>query len=290
MLQPAFSSWLSAVMALWKCLLGCLFLASALNNGDAQPLPDSVYEQLTAQQLRELELGQNPELLDLAARTGERIVVDMADSEQGAAVQAGVNAVLDCTSWLQNFPGGIVTWYRFRYLDLEFTMLGMREEQDRGLLEMDAAGLRKIEGEYNEIYNITRVRIQAGEEDPHAGVYQCEVCVGGPSGSPFRECHTANTSLLTIGRPPILNDTRGRGEYNIEMGLSIFSLQIPFLQMEVYCYWCVYHIECADVLTFDLCASIAVHNLLCRKQDWVIKSCNVLHCVTLLAKGSYCLI
>lgn len=221
MLQPAFSSWLPAVMALWKCLLGCLFLASILNNGDAQPLPESVYTQLTAQQLRELELGQNPELLDLAARTGERIVVDMADAEQGAAVQAGVNAVLDCTSWLQNFPGGTVTWYRRRYMDLDFTILLMRELQDRQRLEMDRRGLRKIEGDFDEIYNITRVRIQAGEEDPHAGVYECEVCVGGPPGSPFRECHSANTSVLTIGRPPILNDTRGRGEYNIEMGLSI---------------------------------------------------------------------
>ena len=215
---PAFSSWLSAVMALWKCLLGCLFLASALNNGDAQPLPESVYEQLTAQQLRELELGQNPELLELAARTGERIVVDMANAEQGAAVQAGVNAVLDCTSWLQNFPGGTVTWYRFRYLDLEFTMLGPEELQDRRVL----MGLRRIEGDYNEIYNITRVRIQAGEEDPHAGQYRCEVCVGGPPGSPFRVCHNATTSLLTIGRPPILNDATGRSEYNTKMGLSMF--------------------------------------------------------------------
>lgn len=211
-------------MALWKCLLGCLFFASALNNCDAQPLPESVYEQLTAQQLRELELSQNPDLLALAARTGERIVVDMANTDQGAAVQAGVNAVLNCSSWLRNFPGGTVTWYRFRYTDLSFTELLPEEKQRKEVLNQPNS-LRRIEGEFDEIYNITRVRIQTGEEDPHQGLYRCEVCVG-PRNLGFIEtteiCHNATTNLLVMGRPPMLNDTTGRGEYG-EMGLSILT-------------------------------------------------------------------
>lgn len=196
-------------MALSMSLLGCLYLVGALSFADAQSLPESVFRQLTAEDLREIELMQNPALLDLAARTGERVVINITGPEQGGIVQAEVNTVLNCSPWLQNFPGGTVRWYRYLYLDLDHTMLGMRQAQTRGELNVPAS-LRNIEGTYDEIFNITRVRILQGAEDPHRGVYECEVCVA--RGTLFQECHSANTTVAIAGRPPILNDTIGRSE------------------------------------------------------------------------------
>ena len=193
-------------------LAGCLFFACVLSFASAQPLDESVFKQLTAAELRVLELQQNPALLDLAARTGERIVVNIEGPEQGAVVQDGVNAVLNCLPWLSRFPGGDIQWYRYLYTDLDHTMLGSRDAQNKADLNVPNS-LRRIEGEFDEIFNITRVRIQMGAEDPHRGIYECEVCIA--RGHPlFEMCHSANVTLPIVGRAPILNSTTGRSEYN----------------------------------------------------------------------------
>ena len=198
-------------MAQSMWLAVCLFFACVLSFASAQPLPESVFKQLTAAELRELELRQNPALLDLAARTGERVVVNIEGPEQGAVVQDGVNAVLNCLPWLSRFPGGDIQWYRALYMDLEHTVLLPKDAQIKSELNVPNS-LRRIEGEFDEIFNITRVRIQLGAEDPHRGIYECEVCIA--RGHPiFEMCHNATVTLPVVGRPPILNSTTGRGEY-----------------------------------------------------------------------------
>ena len=194
-------------------LAGSLFLACVLSFANAQPLNESVFKQLSAAELRELDITQNPGLLDLAARTGERVVIDITEPEQGGVVQDGVIVVLNCSSWLSNFPGGTIMWYRYLYLDLDHTTLGTRDAQIK--LELDVPNsLRRIEGEFDEIFNITRVRIQMGAEDPHRGIYECEVCTA--RGNIISEqCHSANVTLPIVGRPPILNSTTGRSELTI---------------------------------------------------------------------------
>lgn len=190
-------------------LLYCILLACTLSITNSQPLPESVFRLLSAEELREIELAQNPTLLELAARTGERVVVDITGASQGAIVQARVNTVLNCSPWLRNFPGGTVSWYRYLYRDIDHTILEERTPQTRGALNA-ATSLRRIEGTFDEIFNITSVRVSLGPEDPHRGIYECEVCIA--RGTLFEECHSANTTVVTAGRPPVLNDTTGRSE------------------------------------------------------------------------------
>ena len=202
-----------AGMAPSLSLAGCLFLTCVFSFANAQPLDESAFKQLSSAELHELDITQNPGLLDLAARTGERVVIDIAGPEQGGVVQDGVNVVLNCSSWLSNFPGGTIMWYRYLYTDIDHTMLGTRDEQIK--LELNVPNsLRRIEGEFDEIFNITRVRIQLGAEDPHRGIYECEVCT--ERGNISEQCHSANVTLPIVGRPPILNFTTGRCEYLLQ--------------------------------------------------------------------------
>ena len=187
----------------------CLILACALSAVTAQPLEGSVFKQLTAAELREIELQQNPDLLNFAARTGEMVLIDITEPSQGGIVQAGVNVVMDCFPWLSNFPGGTIQWYRYRYLDLDHTVLGRRTLQVKEMLNIPQSS-RRIGGILDRYYNITRVRTYRGAEDPHAGVYECEVCVA--RGTVCQECHYANVTLAVAGRPPLLNSTTGRSE------------------------------------------------------------------------------
>ena len=179
-------------------LAGCLFLTCVFSFANAQPLDESVFKQLSSAELRELDITQNPGLLDLAARTGERVVIDITGPEQGGVVQDGVNVVRNCSSW-----------YRYLYLDIDHTTLGTRDAQIKSELNVPNS-LQRIEGEFDEIFNITRVLIQMGAEDPHRGIYECEVCTA--RGTISEQCHNANVTLPIVGRPPILNATSGKSE------------------------------------------------------------------------------
>lgn len=181
-----------------------------LNIANAQPLPESVYRQLSARELREISLRQNPDLLELAARTGESVTVIIGAAMQGAVVQENVNTVLDCGPWLSNFPGGTVQWYLYQYEDLDHITLGDRSSQDREALNTALSPRARILGEFNEIYNITRALIAMDAEDSSRGIYECEVCIA--RATPFEECHSANTTVATVGRPPIIDRGIGRSK------------------------------------------------------------------------------
>jgi len=188
---------------------GCLILACALSAVTAQPLEESVFKQLTAAELREIELRQNPDLLNFAARSGEMVFINITEPSQGGIVQDGVNVVMDCFPWLSNFPGGTIQWYRYRYLDVDHTILDGRIPQIKEFLNVPQS-LRRIGGILDRYYHITRVSIQRAAEDPHAGVYECEVCVA--RNTACEDCHSANVTLAVAGRSPLLNSTTGRSE------------------------------------------------------------------------------
>ena len=191
-------------------LLSYLLLACVLNLANSQPIPVSVYRQLSARDLREISLRQNPELLELAARTGESVTVIIGAAEQGAIVQENVNTVLDCGPWLSNFPGGTVEWYFYQYNELDHITVGDRNRQDRMALNSGDSPRARILGDFNEIYNITRALISMDAEDSSRGIYECEVCIA--RGTPFEECHSANTTVATAGRPPIIRRGFGRSK------------------------------------------------------------------------------
>ena len=196
-------------MALCVPLLGYLILACALNDARAQPLEESVFRPLTAAELREIDLRQNPGLLDLAARTGEMVTINITGTSQGVVVQEDVNTVLNCGPWLRNYPGGTVNWFRFSFNDLDHQDLNPLKSP---LIPADLVPARStITGDYNEIFTIVRALIAQSAQGSSRGVYECQVCVGIGL---FEMCHSANTTVAVVGRPPILDKGTGRSEYN----------------------------------------------------------------------------
>ena len=198
-------------MAQGMLLLGHFFLAVALQLANGQGLPESVFKVLTAEELRDINLRQNPELLDIAARTGETVTIEISASSQGAVVQEDVTTILDCGPWLQNFPGGTVRWYRYRFTDLDHTDLEPRVEQIPETLNEEGVTRVTITGEFNEIFTIVRALISVDAEDSSRGVYECEVCIARDIDG-FEVCHSANTTVATAGRPPIIDCGTGRGK------------------------------------------------------------------------------
>ena len=90
------------------------FAAVQLVQGQPTEPPTSPlrpYPTITGAEERALRLGQNPELLELAAMVGESVLIEITSAQQSAIVQEGVNAYIDCFPWLSRFPGGTTVWY-----------------------------------------------------------------------------------------------------------------------------------------------------------------------------------
>ena len=164
----------------------------------------STFKVLSSEELSNISLRQNPELLNFAARTGETIRINVSAAEQGAIIQEGVTAVLDCGPWLRNFPGGTVRWLYYRYIDLDHTDLRPPSDPYNTL---------HITGEFNETYTIVYSLALEDSEDGIRGIYECEVCVNRSSESEV--CHSANTTIATAGRPPIIDAGVGTGTFNV---------------------------------------------------------------------------
>ena len=187
-------------------MLSCTILAVFCIAGAA--IAQSSFRVLSEAELAELDLGQSAELLSVAARTGESVVVRMDEVSQGAVVQDGVVVVVDCSPLLGQFPGHTIQWYRYLYIDLDHTQLIGPQLQLPSELNVPNS-LRNIEGETDQFYKILSTRIQMGTEDPHRGVYECNVC------DDNGQCEAANVTLPVVGRPPLLNFTTGESEtYN----------------------------------------------------------------------------
>ena len=157
-----------------------------------------------------LSLWQNPELLNFASRTRETIRINITAAEQEAIIQEGVSTVLDCGPWLRNFPGGTVRWFLYRYSDLDHNDL--RPPIHRK--ESDPYNALLITGEFNETYRIVYSLVIKDSEDSSRGIiYECEVCVNRSSESEV--CHSANTTIVAVGRPPIIDAGVGTGTFNV---------------------------------------------------------------------------
>ena len=179
-------------------------------SANGQSLPDSVYRQLNATELESISLAQSPDLLRFAARTGENIIVNIDSVHQGAIVQEGVNVIMNCSEWLSNYPGGTIRWYKSIFFGRDNNNLGFRTPQE---IFLDAINPQiRIYGESNEIYEIILTRITSDAEDPSRGIYECEVCVS--RGMLEQTCHSANTTIATADRPPIIDEGYGVCEFS----------------------------------------------------------------------------
>lgn len=65
---------------------------------------------LSGPEIRNLAIGQNPDLLARAALVGESVIIAIDSPEVIAPVQENVNANFWCLPWLQRFPGGSIRW------------------------------------------------------------------------------------------------------------------------------------------------------------------------------------
>lgn len=142
---------------------------------------------LTGSEARDQELGQNPELQDILARTGERVIINITGTDSLAVVQEGVNALLDCFPFLSMFPGGNATWFLQR-IDEFGNPIGVQAQF------LPPLGRIVVEGPNNRYLNITQTNIVPSAD---SGIYTCRVCShqGGL-------CHNASTTLYLLGEPP----------------------------------------------------------------------------------------
>ena len=95
-------------------LLLVLVLALGAERTYSQQPSTSNFRLLTGSESRELKLGQNPELQDFLARTGERVIINVTEDHSTAILQEGVNALIDCLPFLRRFPGRQISWFSRR--------------------------------------------------------------------------------------------------------------------------------------------------------------------------------
>ena len=157
----------------------------------------SNFRVLTGAEARDTMLGQDPELLQLTARPGDRVFINITGVDDRLAIlQENVNALLDCLPFLSMFPGGRITWLWLR-LDEFGNLAGDPQMNVTG-----GASSIEVGGEFNRFLNITQTRIRAFGADPNAGIYTCRVCVGQGN---LQMCRDANTTVHLLGSPPDLD-------------------------------------------------------------------------------------
>ena len=110
-------------------------------------------------------------------------------------------------------PNGTVRWYKYHYEDLDHSELYPPIEQRPEVLNSTFIPRALITGDYIEIYTIIRGLISLDAKDYSRGIYECQVCVD-EGLSETEVCHSANTTIANVGRPPILDVGVGRGEFD----------------------------------------------------------------------------
>lgn len=72
--------------------------------------PNSPLRNYTVLTGSSLSLVQGPAVLQMAAMSGETVVIRITGPQQTAIVQESVNAYMDCFPWFSRFPGGTIEW------------------------------------------------------------------------------------------------------------------------------------------------------------------------------------
>ena len=94
-------------------LLVFLSISSLAFCQDEDERPLRIYEPISGPAAieRRERLRQDPALLELAARTNERILIEIDGPDFVAIVEENVNVNMDCLPWLMLFPGGDIKWF-----------------------------------------------------------------------------------------------------------------------------------------------------------------------------------
>lgn len=175
----------AAFIAILLCCIATGFASFQVLRGDNQP------------SMEDLKMSNTPRLFQYAALTGDKFTVDMYEGNQTVIAQNNVNLVLDCSHMMK--PGdqlrGPVKWTRQFY----------REHSD-GIYQpcgpirtyFRSTYVHKLQGEQQDVLNITSTNIIIGARKNDNGMYTCTVCK--QSG-----CYSANLMLFLIGAGPRMN-------------------------------------------------------------------------------------
>ena len=153
----------------------------------------------------EVELGQRPELEDVAALSGEAVLVFVSDERQTAIVSGGAYIRLDWLRWINEVLGdsadNATFTIRRTQLDESGTLLGPAE-----ILEPSGSEERvvvNVDPETNEFHvTITRVISAQGAEDPDRAIFDLEACLLMADGT--TECYSSNITVFAIEITPPL--------------------------------------------------------------------------------------
>ena len=153
----------------------------------------------------DVELGQRPELLEVASTPGSTVFAFVTDDMQTAVVTESSSIRLDWIRWVRETLGGPsnttnYTVYR-TLLDESGNMIGNREP-----LPQTPFGSRiiiKADATTNEFFvDIASVIVVQGAEDADTAIYELEACNAQPDGSV--QCESSSLTVYGIGQPPLL--------------------------------------------------------------------------------------
>ena len=155
----------------------------------------------------DVELGQRPELLDVAALPLSQVFAYVTEDRQTAVVSQSSRIRLDWLRWVREVLGGSAseatyTVYRTR-IDESGDEVGFREALPSTPADGSFRIIVNISPGTNEFYvEILNVVLVVGAEDPDSAIYELEACLPQPDGS--EECFSSNITVYPIGEPPVL--------------------------------------------------------------------------------------
>ena len=137
-------------------------------------------------------LGQRPELLDFAARSGSVISVMAADTPRTVIVQRNVAVTINCSDWFGDNPGDSTSITR--------TSLDQLGNEIGEPLTLPPANFGRILVDDVSV-TITQTLLVGGAEDADFSLYMCKSCMTTDNGL-LKNCASASVTVYPIGSAP----------------------------------------------------------------------------------------
>lgn len=150
-------------------------------------------------------LGQRPELLDFAARSGSVISVVAADTPRTVIVQRNVAVTINCSDWFRDNPGDStsITRTQLDTLGDEVGEAMTLQPTDFGRILVD-----------DESVTITQTLLIGGAEDPDFSLYMCVSCMITDNGL-LENCGSASVTVYSIGSAPKIDAAPDNGKLKL---------------------------------------------------------------------------
>ena len=158
----------------------------------------------------DVELGQFPELLDVAAQPSSFVFAFVTEDNQTAVVSESSAIRLNWLRWVREALGrsslaANYTIYKTP-IDESGNIIGPREVLQPTPPNDFSSRIGVMANKTsNEFYvEIRRVVVAQGAEDPDRAIYELEACVPQTIGSDGVECLSSGLTVYGIGQPPVL--------------------------------------------------------------------------------------